>query len=102
METTTINQLFSTSVAKFAARPALIEPVDGDEMSTLTYSGLQERVHRFAGYLQEQGLKRDDCILIWSASRIDWMVSYLAALFVGLIVVPVDVEPVVNFASLTM
>jgi len=99
METTTINRLFATSVAKFAAQPALIEPVDEGEMSTLTYSGLQERVHRFAGYLQEQGLRKDDCILIWSASRIDWMVSYLAALFVGLIVVPVDVNTREDFLS---
>jgi len=88
----TINALFSTAVERFADRPVLTEPVEGAEMSTITYRTLQERAQYFAGYLQEQQFEKGDRILLWSASRIDWMIAYLGALLVGAVVVPLDIS----------
>ncbi|MBV9256675.1 MAG: AMP-binding protein, partial [Ktedonobacteraceae bacterium] len=86
----TIPLLLKASVARSGARPALLEPVEGNVMSTLTYQVLQERVFAFAGYLQQQHLAKGERIMIWSASRSNWLIAYLGALLVGMVVVPLD------------
>lgn len=86
----TIPHLFQATVERFGDRPALLEPAEGNEISSLTYSALQERAHTFAGYLQQQGIAKGDRLLLWSPSRIDWLVAYLGALLVGMVVVPLD------------
>ncbi|HZR39583.1 MAG TPA: AMP-binding protein [Ktedonobacteraceae bacterium] len=93
----TIPLLFANAVERFGMYPALIEPTDDNEVSTLTYQTLQERVQRFAGYLQQQGFSKGERMMIWSPSRIDWMVTYLAALMVGLVVVPLDINTKEDF-----
>ena len=95
----TINSLFASSVQRFADRPALLEPGEGRQLTCLTYRNLQERVHAFAGYLQEQQIEKGDRIVIWSASRIDWMVAYLGTLLVGGIIVPLDVNSREDFLT---
>lgn len=97
----TINELFASAVKRFPERPALLEPAEESgskgELVTLTYTMLQQRVQRFAGYLQEQQIEKGDRLLIWSGSRINWMIAYLAALLVGAVVVPLDVNTKEDF-----
>jgi long-chain acyl-CoA synthetase len=95
----TINELLRTAVASYSERAVLIEPVSEGGLTSLTYSDLLERVHSFAGYLQEEGLEKGDRILLWSASRIDWMVAYFGALLIGAVVVPLDVNSQEDFLS---
>ena len=97
--TGSIYQLFEASVAQFAERPALIEPVAGGEMSNLTYQALQEQACCFAGYLQEQQIGKGDRVCIWAASCSNWMVAYLGALLVGAVVVPLDVNTKEDFLT---
>lgn len=93
----TIPLLFQTSVERFRDSPALLEPAEGDSISTLTYQELQGRVHGFAGYLQQQSMSKGDRLLLWSASRSDWLVAYLGALLLGMVVVPLDVNTKEDF-----
>ncbi|HYU77028.1 MAG TPA: AMP-binding protein, partial [Ktedonobacteraceae bacterium] len=93
----TIPLLFRRSVERFGARPALIEPIEGNEISSLTYQDLQERAYSFAGYLQGQPITKGERLIIWSPSRIDWLVTYLGSLLVGLVVVPLDVNSKEDF-----
>ncbi len=93
----TINSLFATAVEQFGGRIALMEPNPDAGMSTFTYSELQQKVQYFAGYLQERALQKGERVLIWSASRIDWMVAYLAVLQVGGVVVPLDINSKEDF-----
>lgn len=95
----TINTLFAQTVERCADRPALIESAGGDQMSTLTYRMLQERVQGFAGYLQQQQIIKGDRILIWSVSRTDWMVAYLGAMLLGVVVIPLDVNNKEDFLT---
>ncbi len=100
----TINEIVASAVKRFPERSALIEPAEESsggkgEMTTLTYTILQQRVERFAGYLQEQQIAKGDRLLIWSASRIDWMVAYLGALLVGAVLVPLDVNSKEDFLA---
>jgi long-chain acyl-CoA synthetase len=86
----TIPLLFKESVARSGTRLALIEPVEGNTLSSLTYHALQERVFAFAGYLQQQHLAQGTRIMIWSPSRSNWLIAYLGALLVGMVIVPLD------------
>jgi long-chain acyl-CoA synthetase len=88
----TIPLLFQASVERFRNSPALLEPGEGDAMSTLTYQELQEHMYSFAGYLQQQELTKGDRLLLWSASRSDWLIAYLGALLMGMVIVPLDVN----------
>ncbi|MBV9228490.1 MAG: AMP-binding protein, partial [Chloroflexi bacterium] len=91
--------LFRNAVERFSSRSALIEPIEGDQTSTLTYQALQERVHMFAGYLQEQQIAKGERLMIWSASRTNWLIAYLGALLVGMVVVPLDVNTKEDFLA---
>jgi long-chain acyl-CoA synthetase len=96
----TINELFASAVKRYSERPALIEPAEGTgQITSLTYAEAQQRVQQFAGYLQEQKIEKGDRLLIWSASRVNWMVAYLAALLVGAVVVPLDVNTREDFLA---
>lgn len=106
----TINDIFASAVKRFPEQIVLLEPSEEagggkGSMTTLTYTELQQRVQQFAGYLQEQKIEKGDRLLIWSASRINWMVAYLATLLVGAVVVPLDVNTkedfLVRIASIT-
>ncbi len=96
----TINSLFAASVERFTNRASLLEPAVGaneETMSVLTYRELQERTEGFSGYLQNLHIKKSDCLVIWSPSRIDWLIAYFGALLVGAVVVPMDVNSKEDF-----
>src|SRR5437763_10971914 len=95
----TINELLDTAVTQYGARIAFIEPAGESDMITLTYNDLQVQVHGFAGSLQEKGVKKGDRLILWSASRIDWMVAFFGTLLVGAVVVPLDVNSKEDFLS---
>lgn len=95
----TINSLFATAVEQFGGRIALMELGTATDMSTFTYSEVQQKVQYFAGYLQEIALQKGERVLIWSASRIDWMVAFLAVLQIGGVVVPLDINSREDFIS---
>jgi long-chain acyl-CoA synthetase len=91
----TLVQLFTHAVKHFSSRVALLEPTGATADSTvsaLSYQTLQERVHTFAGYLQQQGVNKGDRLIIWSASRSNWLIAYFGALLTGMIIVPLDVN----------
>jgi long-chain acyl-CoA synthetase len=93
----TINQLLSKAVASYSERTVLIEPVGEGQVTSVTYHDLLERAKSFAGYLQEVKLEKGDRILIWSASRIDWLVAYFGSLLVGAVLVPLDINSKEDF-----
>src|SRR5215469_6322321 len=95
----TIQELLRTSVTRYGERAALIEPARDEGVVFLTYNDLLEQAHGFAGALQEKGLEKGDRLLLWSASRIDWMVAFLGAMLVGLVVVPLDINSREDFLS---
>ncbi|HYB00032.1 MAG TPA: AMP-binding protein [Ktedonobacteraceae bacterium] len=95
----TIKNLLQTAASQFGTRVAFIEPVSDGVMDSLTYQALLERAQGFAGALQEKELEKGDCLLLWAASRIDWMVAFLGAMLVGVVVVPLDVNSREDFLS---
>ena len=68
-----------------AARTAYV-----DDYGTLTYGELDDRVRRMAAGLRSLGVKREERVLLLMHDCNDWPVSFLGALYAG--VVPVAVS----------
>ncbi len=68
-----------------AAKAAFI-----DEQGTLTYGQLQERVRRVAAGLRSLGIRREERVLLLMQDGNDWPVSFLGAMYAGLVPVAVN------------
>ncbi|WP_020395704.1 benzoate-CoA ligase family protein [Thiolinea disciformis] len=61
-----------------------------DDYGTLTYDQLFERVRRLASGLRSLGLKREERVLLLMHDCNDWPVSFLGAMYAGLVPVAVN------------
>ena len=61
-----------------------------DDVGRLTYGQLDERVRRMAAALRAIGLKREERVLLLMQDTTDWPVSFLGAIFAGLVPVAVN------------
>ena len=71
-----------------AVRPDKVAFIDDERR--MTYRELDERVRRFAAALTEAGVKREERVLLLMLNSCDWPVTFLGAIFAG--VVPVAVN----------
>ncbi len=71
--------------AQRAAKAAFI-----DDAGTLTYGALDERVRRVAAGLRALGIRREERVLVLMHDQNDWPVSFLGAMFGGLVPVAVN------------
>ncbi len=58
--------------------------------STLTFTEILEEVKRVSSYLQMRGVKKGDRVVINGKNSPQWAIAYLATLYSGAIVVPLD------------
>ena len=61
-----------------------------DDVGTLTYGQLDERVRRLAAGLRGLGLRREERVLLLMLDCNDWPVSFLGSLYAGLVPVAVN------------
>ena len=61
-----------------------------DDSGTLSYGELEDRVRRLAEALRALGLRREERILLLMQDGLDWPVSFLGALYAGLVPVAVN------------
>jgi benzoate-CoA ligase len=61
-----------------------------DELASLSYGALDERVRRLAAGLHALGVKREERVLLLMLDSTDWPVAFLGAMYAG--VVPVAVN----------
>jgi benzoate-CoA ligase len=71
--------------ARRAAKTAFI-----DDEGTLSFGQLDERVRRMAGALRAAGIKREERVLLLMQDCNDWPVSFLGAMYAGLVPVAVN------------
>lgn len=93
----TIHDLFAANAARVPERLAVVDPpnrgeLDGGEPQRLSYAGLEQRVRSVAAALRRQGLRRDDIIIAQLPNVVDYVVTYLAASRLGLILSPVPMQ----------
>ncbi len=56
----------------------------------LTYTQILDQVKRVGSYLGEQGIKKGDRIVVNGKNSPAWAIAYLATLYAGAVVVPLD------------
>ena len=61
-----------------------------DDHGTLTYGALEDRVRRVATGLRALGIRREERVLVLMHDCCDWPVSFLGALYAGLVPVAVN------------
>jgi len=96
---TTIPELFLQSAKQFGTRSALLQPLATGEVTCITSADMQQRVEGFAGYLHKQAITSGDRLLIWSSSRIDWLIAYLGTLLVRMVFGPLVVSSKEDFLA---
>jgi long-chain acyl-CoA synthetase len=94
----TLNDILEESARKFGAKDALIiRP--GFRTRAWTYRDLNDVVPRVARYLSGTGIKKGDRVVIWGVNRPEYGIAFLAALRLGAILVPLDVNSMPDFAQ---
>jgi long-chain acyl-CoA synthetase len=94
----TLNEILDASAARFGSKPALIiRP--GFRTRVWTYRDLAELVPRVARYLADSGIARGDRVVIWGVNRPEYGIGFLAALRIGAVLVPLDVNSLPDFAQ---
>jgi len=84
----TVPQMFAISVKRFPERPCF---TDFDpEKRSFSYKEVQDKVETLAQWMLEQGLAKGDRIAVTGKNSPEWATVYLAALFAGCIIVPID------------
>ena len=66
------------------------KPAFVDDVGTLTYGALEDRVRRVAAGLQAAGIKREERVMLLMQDSSDWPVSFLGAIYAGIVPVAVN------------
>src|SRR5437867_5328488 len=94
----TLNDILTASAAKFGRGDALIiKP--GFRTRTWTYRDLVEIVPRTARYLADAGIRKGDRVITFGVNRPEYGIGMLAALRVGAVRVPLDVNSTAEFVE---
>ena len=94
----TLNDILEESARRFGGKDAfIIRP--GFRTRAWSYRDLNDVVPRVARYLKDAGLKKGDRVVIWGVNRPEYGIAFLAALRLGAILVPLDVNSMPDFAQ---
>jgi len=94
----TLNDILEESAKKFSTKDAFtIRP--GFRTRAWAYRDLNDIVPRVARYLKDSGLRQGDRVVIWGVNRPEYGIAFLAALRLGAVLVPLDVNSMPDFAQ---
>ena len=94
----TLNDILEESAAKFGNKDALIiKP--GFRTRAWTYRDLADVVPRIARHLAEAGIKKGDRVITLGVIRPEYGIAVLAALRIGAVIVPLDVNSTAEFVA---
>jgi long-chain acyl-CoA synthetase len=79
------------SAHRYGSRPALLSKT-GSRTQTWTYTDLLDQSLDTAAWLQQQGVKKGDRVILWAANSPWWVTAYFGALHLGAILVPLDMQ----------
>lgn len=86
----TLPEMFRITVERFGERSCwtIFDP----GKISLTFNEALEKIERIAQWLREAGIQKGDKIAVTGKNSPEWIVAYMAALFAGAIIVPIDVQ----------
>jgi len=84
-----IPEMFEKSCQTYSSNIAYSILTDGG-IKEFTFSEIYNYAGKLAAYLKKQGLIKGDHIAILSENRPEWGISYFAASWIGLVIIPLD------------
>jgi long-chain acyl-CoA synthetase len=86
----TVPEMFEITCRRNGRRKAFtaFEPAE----LTLTYDQALEKAQQAAAYLQSRGIKPGDRVALTGRNSPEWAIAYLAILFAGAVLVPLDYQ----------
>ncbi len=72
---------------------------DGFHARHFRYREIADRARAFAARLREQGIGRDDKVILYGENRPEWIVALWGCLLEGVIVVPIDYRSSAEFVE---
>ena len=93
----TVDALFQKTAAACGDAPALVDPLnreqlDGRAPERLTWRQLRDKVDRLAAVMLEAGLRKDDVVCVQLPNTVDAVYVFLACARLGLVVSPVVMQ----------
>ncbi len=87
----TIPEIFSITVKRYGSSPCFtdFEGPNGSK-NTLTYEQSYEIIVNLASWLKENGVEKGDRIAVSGKNSPEWAITYLAAMYAGATVCPLD------------
>lgn len=87
----TLPEMFRITTKRYGERPCLTI-YEGDERISLTYSQTLAKIEAVSRWLYAQGIRKGDKVAVTGKNTPEWAVAYLAVLFAGATVVPIDYQ----------
>lgn len=83
--------LLQEANSKFGSRPALIQKI-GFRTTTLSYAQLYHYACAMAAFMQQQGVRKGDRVVIVAPNSPWWVVSYWGTMLAGAVIVPLNIQ----------
>ncbi len=94
----TLSEFLAVAARVYGASPALvIKPSIRNRITT--YAQLEATALQTARYLQLQGIRKGDRVLLWASNMPEWVSLYFACHIIGAILVPLDVRSARSFVD---
>ena len=87
----TLPEMFAITTKRFGARPCFTDfEGEGGTKQTLSYEQVLARVRTLAAWLCAEGVEKGDRVAVTGKNSPEWATAYLAAMFAGATVCPID------------
>ncbi|MCQ2240796.1 AMP-dependent synthetase/ligase [Treponema sp.] len=87
----TVPEMFTITASRFPERPCFTDfEGPGGSKQTLTYSQVRDNVLALACWLKKNGVEKGDRIAVSGKNSPEWGTVFLAAMFTGAVVCPID------------
>lgn len=86
----TLNQALLAAIERYADRPCFWTKQEGQFRAT-SYCDFGDRAFRLANFLRRQGVLPGERVAIIANNSVEWMMTYVACLLVGGIIVPLRI-----------
>lgn len=86
-----LSDILARSTKRFGSLPAVTMRM-GYRTVTLTYAQVDELSRKVAVFLQQQGLKKGDCLLVLAPNSPYWVGLFWGCMLAGVVIVPVTMQ----------
>jgi len=87
----TMPEMYRITVSRFPGR-ACFTVYENDQRISLNYSESLKIIESVARWLKSKGIQKGDRIAVTGKNSPEWTITYLAALFAGGVIVPIDYQ----------